>query len=75
MVGEERNSQILVNLSVNNVRRYSVSNAKTLGLKHLQFPDTIASGEPPHGTSVVHHRMEELFVQNSISDGQTTSSV
>ena len=35
------------------------SNAKTLGLKHLQFSDMGPSGEPPDGARVVHHRNDE----------------
>ena len=37
MVGEVADSQIVVNLSVTNAPGCIVSNAKTLGLQHLQF--------------------------------------
>ena len=76
MVGKKRNSQVLVNLLVTNVPSCTGSNAKTHGLKHLQFPNMAVSGRPPDGAQVVHHRIDELFVQqNSIPDGETTSSV
>jgi len=46
------------------------SNLKTLGLKHLQFPDMELRGGPPDGVRIFHHRTEELLVQqNSIPDG------
>jgi len=49
------------------------SNANTLGLKHLNFPDMGASGGPPDGARLVHYRMDELLTQqNSDSDGEAT---
>ena len=69
MVGRERNSQ---DPRVTIVPRRIGSNAKTLELKHLQFPDLGASGGPSDGARVFHHRTDELLVQqNSISDGET----
>jgi len=47
--------------------------ANTLELKHLYFPDMGASGGPPDGARLVHHRMDKLLTQqNSVSDGETT---
>jgi hypothetical protein len=47
--------------------------ANTLELKHLYFSDVGASGGPPDGACLVHHRMDELLTQqNSISFGETT---
>jgi len=47
--------------------------SNTLGLKHPYFPDMCASGGPPHGAHLVHHRTDELLTQqNSISDRETT---
>ena len=67
MVGKERNSQILMNVPVTNVPRCIDSNANTLGLQHLQFPDMRVSGGPVERARVVHHGMDELLVQqNSI---------
>jgi len=62
VVGKERNSQILVNLLVTSVPSYIGSNAKTLGLKHLQFSDMAVSSRPPNGARVVHLRTEELLL-------------
>jgi hypothetical protein len=74
VVSDERDSQIIVNLLVTNVPRYTGNNAKTLGPKHLQFPDMVASGGTPDGARVVYHRTDELLVQqNTIPDGETTS--
>jgi len=70
------NSQILVNVPVTSVPRDNGSNTKTLGLKHLQFPDMGASGGRPDGARVVHHRSDELLIQhNPCSDGETTTPV
>jgi hypothetical protein len=56
-----------------NVPRFIGDNANTLGLKHLCFPDMGASGGPPDGAHLVHHRTDELLTQqNSVSDGETT---
>ena len=72
MVGKERNSQILVT----NVLRFTGSITKTLGLKHLQFPEIGANGGPPDWARIVHHRMEDLLVQqNTIPDGQNIPPV
>ena len=65
-----------MNLLVTNILRFTGSKAKTLGLKHLKFPDISASGRPPDEAIVVHHKIDELLIQqNSISDGKTTSPV
>ena len=65
-----------MNFPVTSVPRCTGSNTKTLGLKHLQFPDMGASGGRPDGACVVHHRTDELLVQqNSCSDGDTTTPV
>jgi hypothetical protein len=76
VVGKEMDSLIIVNLPVTCVPRCIGSNAKTLGLKHLQFPDMGSSGGPPDEARVVHHTTDKLFVQqNSIPAGKTISSV
>jgi hypothetical protein len=76
VVGKERNSQILVNLLVTNVPRFIGSITKTLGLKHLQFPEMGASSALPDCARVFHHRTEDLLVQqNTIPDGQNTPPV
>ena len=76
MVGEKRNSQILVYLPVTDVPRCTSSNAKTLGLKHQQPPDVASSSGPPDGAGIVHHGMDELPVQqNTIPDGEATPPV
>ena len=63
-----------MNLVVCSVPRFTGSNAKTLGLRRLQFPYMGSSGGPPDRARVVHHRTNELFVQqNSIPEGETTS--
>jgi hypothetical protein len=54
MVGKLGDPQIIVNSPVANVPNCIGSNAKTLRLKHLQFPDMGASGGPPDGARVVH---------------------
>ena len=73
MVGKEMDSQIIVNLLVTNVRRCTGSNAKTLGPKHVHFPDIVASRGPPDGARVVYQRTDELLLQqNTIPDGETT---
>jgi len=65
-----------MNLFVTNVLRFTGSKAKTLGLKYVQFPDISASGRTPDEARVVHHKTDELLIQqNSISDGKTTSPV
>ena len=48
---------------VTSVRKCTSGNAKTLGLKHLQFPDMGASGGPPDGTRVVRHCTDELVTE------------
>jgi hypothetical protein len=64
-----------VNLSVT-VPKCVSRNAKTLGLQHMQLPDICASSRPPDRTCVVHHRTDELLVeQNTVPDIQNTSPV
>jgi hypothetical protein len=65
-----------MNLFVTSVLRFTGSKAKTLGMKHLQFTDISASSRLPDEARVVHHKTDELLMQqNSISDGKTTSPV
>jgi hypothetical protein len=65
-----------VDLLVSSVSRFTGRNAKTLGLKRLQFPDMGVSGGPPDGARVVHRGTNELLVQqNFIPEGETTSPV
>jgi hypothetical protein len=62
-----------MNLPVTDIQRCIGSNAKTLGLKHLRFPDMGESGGLPVGARVVHQGTGELLVQqNTILDGGTT---
>ena len=76
MVGEVGDSQVVVNLPVTNVPGCIGSNAKTLGLQHLQFLDMGVGGCPPNGTRRVHHGTDELLTQqNTIPDGETASPV
>jgi hypothetical protein len=54
-----------------NLPSCSHSNAKTLGFKHLQFPDMGASGGPTDRARVVHYFTGELLIQyDSVSDGE-----
>jgi hypothetical protein len=69
MLGEVGDSQIIVNLLVTNVPGCIGSNAKTLGLQYLQFLDMGASGGPPNGARVVHHRTDELLIQQNTIPG------
>jgi hypothetical protein len=62
MVGEVGDSQTVVNLPVTNVPGCTGSNAKTLGLQHLQFLDMEASGGLPDGTRIVHHGTDKLLI-------------
>ena len=76
MVGEVGDSQVVVNLPVTNVQGRIGSNAKTLGLQYLHFPDMGVCGCPPNGTRIVHHGTDELLIkQNTIPDGETASPV
>ena len=63
MVGERRESQIIVNMSVTNVPVCNVGNAKTLGMQELKFLDMAASDGPPNGTRIVHYGTDELLIQ------------
>jgi hypothetical protein len=62
VVGEKRNSQIIVNLPVTDVQCCTSSNAKALGLKHLQLPDVAESSRPPDRARIVHHVTDEVPV-------------
>jgi hypothetical protein len=65
-----------VNLLVTDVPRSVCRNAKTLGLQYLQLPDVAASSGPPDRTCVIHHRPDELLVeQHTVSDGLAASPV
>jgi hypothetical protein len=65
-----------MNLLVTIVPSFTGSNAKTLGLKHLQFPDMGESDVPPDGARVENHRKDELLLQqNTFPRGETTSPV
>jgi hypothetical protein len=58
------------------VPRCTGSNEKTVEFKHMHFSDMGASGGPPNGERVVHHRSDELLIQqNPVSDGQKTHPV
>lgn len=59
--------KIIMNLLVTNVSRCTGSNAKTFGLKYMQFPDMGVSSEPPDGAHVVRQRLDELLVQQNFS--------
>ena len=76
MVREIGDFQVIVNLPVTNVPGCIGSNAKTLGLQYLQFPEMGASGGPSYGARIVHHRKDELLIeQNTIPDRETVSPV
>jgi len=61
---------MLVNLIVPSVPRCIDSIVTTLELKHLQFPEKGASGGLPDEARIVHHRTDQLLVQQkSIPDG------
>jgi hypothetical protein len=62
VIGEQWNSEIVGNLPVACVPMCTGSNAKTLGLKHLQLPDMAAGGRPLDGARVVHRWTDELLV-------------
>ena len=67
-------SQIIVNLPITNAPWFIGSNAKMLGLQHLQFLDMGASSRSPDGTRVVHRGTDDLLIQqNTIPDGEITS--
>ena len=74
MVGEEGDSQIIVELPVTNIPRCIGSNAKTPKLKHFQFPDTGASGGPPGGNaSSIIGRRKCLYSGTPFVYGESTS--
>ena len=71
MVGKKRNSQILANLAVTVVPRVTSSNAKTLGLKHLQLRNVASTRGPPDGARIVYNGTDELPVeQNTVPEGE-----
>jgi hypothetical protein len=63
VVGKEWNTHIVVNLLVTNVTGCVSRNAKTLGLQNLQLTDVGMGSGPPERACVVHHRMNELLVE------------
>ena len=76
MVGEKRNTLILVNLPVTKVQRGTRNKAKTLRLEHLQPPDVCAGSGTPGGARIIHQGADELLVeQNSVPDGEITPPV
>ena len=76
MVRAIGDSQVIVNLPVTNVPGCIGSNAKTLGLQYMLFPDMGASGGSTNGTRIVHHTTDDLLIQqNTIPDGETPSPV
>jgi hypothetical protein len=76
MIGEVGDSRVIVNLLIINVPGCIGSNAKTLGLQHLQFLGMGASCGPPNWTRIVHHGTNELLTQqNTITDGETAFRV
>jgi hypothetical protein len=76
VVGEKRNSQILVNLPATHVPRCTSSNAKKLGLKHLKLSDVASRSGPPDGARIIHHWTDELpEQQNTVPNGEATPPV
>jgi hypothetical protein len=76
MVGKVGDFQIIVNLPVTIVPRIIGSNAKTLGMKHQNFPYIGGSGGHPDGSRIVHRGTDELLIQQiSILDRVTASPV
>jgi hypothetical protein len=76
MVGEVGDSQIIVSFPVTNVPWCVGSNAKALGLQHLQLLNMGANGGPPDGTHAVHHGTDEMLIQqNVIPDREIASPV
>jgi hypothetical protein len=74
VVSKEWNSQILMNLPITIKPESTGSNAKTLGLKHLQFPDMGTSGRYPFWAHVIHNWANELLIQqDSVPDGEHSS--
>ena len=60
-------------MPVNSVPKCTSSNVKTLGLKHVQLPDTGVSSGPPDEARVVHHGTDELLIGHDfILDGEGT---
>jgi hypothetical protein len=65
-----------VNLPVTNVSRCNNCNVKSLGLQHLQLPEVAAGSGPPDRTCEIHHRTDELLVeQHTVSDGEAASLI
>ena len=72
MVGDQRNSQIIVNLLVTDLPGCVKRNAKILVRLDNVFVGVGCSS--PVGERVFHHRKNELPVsQNTVSDGKVTS--
>ena len=74
IIGKEWNSQILANLSVTSVLRWTDSYARTRGLKHLQLPDVRMNSGPPDETRVFHGTDELLIEQGSLPDGEVPTN-
>jgi hypothetical protein len=65
-----------VNLPATYLPRYTDSNAKTRGLKHLKLSDVASLNGPPNGARIIHHRTDELpEEQNTVPNGKTTPPV
>ena len=65
--------QVLLNLSVAILPRFTSRNANIFVLRHLRLPDMGASIGTPDGAGVVHRWKNDLLIQqNSVSDGKAT---
>jgi hypothetical protein len=73
VVGEEQNSQMLLNLPASDVQSCGDKNAKTLALKDMQLPNVAARSGPPGGANIAHYGTDELPVQqDSIPEREST---
>jgi hypothetical protein len=57
--------QILTNVLFDDVARWVSIDVRTLGLRHLQFPDMDKGGKPLHMTCIIHLRRNELLTKQS----------
>ena len=65
-----------MNLPVTEVPRCSSSNAKTLGLKHLQLSDVASRSRYPDGARIIHYCTDELREeQNTVPNGEAIPHV
>jgi len=70
VVSEEWNSQILVDLHVTMYQGALVARRRHLDCNTCSLPDVGAGSEPPYGTCVVCHGMDQLLVQQDpVRDG------